>query len=206
MAKIIGISGSTVKSGVLEKAMEHVLKATGHEWETVRLQTIDMKQCTGCVGCASTNQCVIKDDINGLLDKILEADAIVMGGVTRFGTLNALTRMFFERMFPLFHRKILTEGKLVASVVVGLFNQEDTKVAMSDFYQTYKMEEIGALILDGNASCYKCGFGETCGQSAFRAKFGDDAKITKDVFYGFDKDKEAVERATLFGEKIAQAL
>lgn len=206
MAKIIGISGSTVKSGVLEKAMEHVLKATGHEWEMVRLQTIDMKQCTGCVGCASTNRCVIKDDINGLLDKILEADAIVMGGVTRFGTLNALTRMFFERMFPLFHRKMLTEGKLVASVVGGLFNQEDTKMDMSGFYQTYKMEEIGALILDGNASCYKCGFGETCGQSAFRAKFGDDAKITDDVFYCFDKDKEAVERATVLGEKIAQAL
>jgi len=33
MAKIIGFSSSTVKSGTVEKAMTQVLESTGHEWE-----------------------------------------------------------------------------------------------------------------------------------------------------------------------------
>lgn len=69
MGKIIGISGSTVKAGVIEKAMEQVLQATGGEWELVRLHDIDIKYCTGCVGCATTNRCVLKDDGNYLLEK-----------------------------------------------------------------------------------------------------------------------------------------
>lgn len=206
MAKIIGFSGSSVKSGTVEKAMEQVLKSTGHEWELFRLQELDMKYCIGCVGCASTNRCVLKDDINGLLDRVLDADAILIGGVARFGKLNALTKTFLERLFPLFHRKMLTKGKIVASVAGGFFDYENVKEELSSYYEAYRMNEVGSITVDGNASCFKCGFGETCEYSAFRAKYGEDAKITEDVFYVFDKDKEAVERVTLLGKKIAEAL
>lgn len=206
MAKIIGFSGSTVKSGVLEKAMEHVLKSTGHEWELIRLNEINMKYCTGCVGCASTNRCVLKDDINEILDKILEADAIILGGVARFGKLNALTKTFVERLFPFIHRKMLTTGKIAASVSGGFFHQDAVKEEISSVFSSCKMDEVGSITIGGNASCFKCGYGETCEFSAFRAKYGDDAKITKDVFYIFDKDKEAIERATMLGKKIAEAI
>ncbi|WBW97263.1 flavodoxin family protein [Oceanirhabdus sp. W0125-5] len=205
MAKIIALSGSTVKSGVVEKAMEQVLKSTGQEWKLVRLKNLNMKYCTGCVGCAHTNRCVLKDDINEILGQIEDADAVLIGGLARFGKLNGLTKVFIERMFPLFHNNIL-KGKLVASVSGGLFDQETVKEELSAVFGAYKMDEVGALTMGGNASCYKCGKGETCNNSAFRAKFGDDAKITKDVFYVFDKDKEAVERATLLGKKIAEAI
>ncbi|MCM1991792.1 flavodoxin family protein [Oceanirhabdus seepicola] len=205
MAKIIGFSGSTVKSGVVEKAMEQILKSTGQEWELIILSNLNMKYCTGCVGCAHTNRCVLKDDINELLGKIEDADGILIGGLARFGKLNGLTKVFIERMFPLFHNNIL-KGKLVASVAGGLFDQQTVKEELSSVFQAYKMKEVGALSIGGNASCYKCGKGETCGNSAFRAKFGDDAKITKDVFYVFDKDKEAVERATMLGKKIAEVI
>lgn len=205
MSKIIGFSGSTVKSGTVEKAMEHVLKATGQEWELVRLHNINMKYCNGCVGCAHTNRCVLKDDVNQLLDKIEDADAILIGGLARFGKLNGLTKVFIERMFPLFHNNILKE-KLVASVAGGLFDQQTVKEELSSVFKAYKMNEVGALLIDGNASCYKCGRGETCGNSAFRTKYGDDAKITDDVFYVFTKDKEAVEKAIMLGKKIGEAI
>ncbi|MCY6370588.1 flavodoxin family protein [Clostridium ganghwense] len=206
MAKIIGFSGSTVKSGVLEKAMEQVLKSTGHEWELVRLNDINMKYCTGCVGCGTTNRCVLKDDINEILDKILEADAILLGGVARFGKLNALTKVFIERLFPFVHRYMLTKGKIAATVAGGFFHQEVVKDELSSILQTLGMEDVGSITIDGNASCFKCGYGETCNYSAFRAKYGQDAKITDDVFYVFDKDEKAVEKATLLGKKIAEAI
>lgn len=68
------------------------------------------------------------------------------------------------------------------------------------------MKEIGSLKIDGNASCYKCGKGETCEKSVFRAKFGDDAVITPDVFYRYDEDQEAIDRATNLGKAICEAL
>ncbi|QZY56192.1 flavodoxin family protein [Crassaminicella profunda] len=206
MAKIIAFSGSTVKSGVLEKAMEQVLKSTGEEWELVRLNTLNMNYCTGCVGCASTNRCVLKDDMNEILEKILEADAILLGGVARFGKLNAVTKTFIERLFPLIHRKMLTKGKIAAAVAGGFFHQETVKDEVTSIFQIFNMEEVGVLTIDGNASCFKCGYGETCDYSAFRAKYGQQAKITDDVFYVFDEDKETVERATLLGKKIAEAI
>lgn len=205
MGLIIGISGSTVKEGAVEKAMEHILKSTEKEWELVRLCNLNMKYCTGCVGCAHNNRCVLKDDINELLDKIKDADAILIGGLARFGKLNGLTKIFVERMFPLFHNNIL-KGKFVASVAGGLFDQKTVKDELSSIFEAYKMKEVGVLSIGGNASCYKCGKGETCGNSAFRAKYGDDAKITDDVFYVFDKDKETVEKATMLGKKIAEAI
>lgn len=205
MAKILGFSGSTIKLGTVEKAMEQVLKSTGKEWEMIRLNNLNMKYCIGCVGCAHTVRCVIKDDINEILEKIEQADAVVIGGLARFGKLNGLTKIFVERLFPLFHNNTI-KGKLAASVSGGLFHQDNVKEELSSIFETYKMQEVGSITIGGNASCFKCGKGETCENSAFRAVYGDDAKITEDVFYVFDKDKEAVERAKLLGNKIAEAI
>ncbi len=206
MAKVIGFSGSTVKNGALEKAMTEVLKATGHEWELIRLHSIDMKQCTGCVGCGTTNRCVLKDDATEMLERILEADAVVFGGVARYGSLNSLTKMFIERLFPLIHRKRPTEGKVAASVAGGFFHQAKVTEELAGAMTTFQMNNVGSLEIEGNASCFKCGHGESCDYSAFRAKYGPEAKITKDVFYKFENDEKAKAEAAELGRKIAQAI
>lgn len=205
MAKIIGFSGSTVKSGVVEKAMVQVLNATGSEWELIRLNSLDMKQCIGCAGCVNTNRCVLKDEINDVLEKIEEADAVLIGAMARFGGLNALTKQFFERLSALFHNDVLKD-KAVASVAGGLVDQPSVIEELSSIYKGYKMKEVGSLSIGGNASCFKCGKGETCEKSVFRALHGDDAKITKDVFYVFEKDIDAVGKAVALGEKLGDLL
>jgi len=205
MAKVIGFSGSTVKSGVVEKAMVQVLKSTGHEWELIRLNALDMKQCIGCTGCVRTNRCVLKDGMNEILEKIEQSDAVLVGAMARFGGLNALTKVFFERLSALFHNDVL-QDKIVASVAGGLADQSSVIDELSSIYKSYKMNEIGSVSIGGNASCFKCGKGETCEKSVFRAIYGDDAKITKDVFYVFEEDKEAVEKAITLGSKLGEAL
>jgi len=68
------------------------------------------------------------------------------------------------------------------------------------------MEKIGRMWLEGNISCFKYGYGETCQYSLFRAKYGQEATITKDIFYDFENDKKAIEGATALGRTIANAL
>lgn len=206
MAKVIGFSGSAVRSGTVEKALEDVLKSTGEDWELIRLNDLNMKQCIGCTKCASTYRCILKDDINEILDKVIQADAIVMGSPARIGGMTGLTKTFLERLFPLYHRDMPTRGKIAASVGGGLFHNKNVNNELSQFYKNFGMIEAGSINVGGNASCYKCGYGETCDHSAFIALYGEGAKITEDVFYSFDKDEEAKEKAELLGKQIAGAL
>jgi multimeric flavodoxin WrbA len=203
MAKVIGFSGSPVKSGNVEQAMAQILESTGHDWELVRLSTKNIRPCVACLACAKNNRCVLKDDMNELLDKILEADAIVLGGFNTYGGLNGLTKVFIERLFPLFHRKMLTQGKVAASVCAGFFEQKGVQEDFSAVFQAYRMQEAGSLAVEGNAACYKCGYGETCEYSALLAKYGAGAKVTEDVIYRFSSDSEAMARAESLGREIA---
>ena len=206
MKKIIGFSGSPTKGGALESAMTKVLESTGHEWELIRLSTKNIKYCIGCVGCAKTNKCIFKDDMQELLDKFMEADAVVFGGITRHNGVNAIMKNFMERFSPLFHLKMLSKGKPVAIVSTGLYSAQEAYKDMSEFVNGFRMEEIGDLKTGGNASCYKCGFGETCPYSTFTAMNGKDAKITKDVFYKFNEDTKCVKKAQELGKAIAKRI
>ena len=44
-----------------------------------------------------------RDDMAPLYDKILAADAMIVGPVAYFGQANAFTHTFLERLFPLRH-------------------------------------------------------------------------------------------------------
>lgn len=202
MKQIIGFSASPTKAGVLESAMTKVLEATGCRYEIIRLAQKNIKHCSGCVGCAQTNRCILHDDMAELLETFMKADAVVFGGITRHNGVNAIMQNFMERFFPLYHRQILSAGKPVAIVSGGLYSSQEAYKDMSGFVKGFKMNEVGALIVGGNASCYKCGFGEVCPQSAHVAINGK-VPITKETFYKFENDSECVKKAVELGQKIA---
>lgn len=206
MGKIIGFSGSPTIGGVLESAMTKVLESTGHEYELINLSRKQIKYCTGCVGCAKTNKCVFRDDMDELLEKFMEADAVVLGGITRHNGVNAIMKNFMERFSPLFHRKMLSKGKLVAIVSSGLYSAHEASKDMQEFVNVFRMDEVGTLETGGNASCYKCGFGETCEYSAFIAMNGKDAKLADDPYYYFEKDTECGNKAIELGQALAKRI
>ncbi|MDR1310065.1 MAG: flavodoxin family protein, partial [Deltaproteobacteria bacterium] len=111
MAKIMAFSGSPIRNGSIEKGLEAVLEATGLEYELVRLSEIDMRVCMGCKGCVGSNRCVIDDGVNPLRGKIEKAQGLVLSAFPSFGSVNALTKVFIERNWPLRHRDMLTQGK-----------------------------------------------------------------------------------------------
>lgn len=83
--KILGISGGS-KNGANDCMCKEALLAAqeqGAEVEFVRLLDLDIKHCTGCKACVMGlftgrgNMCVLKDDFQWLLDKMLDADGIL---------------------------------------------------------------------------------------------------------------------------------
>lgn len=83
--KIIGISGGT-KNGHNDSMCKEALigaKEMGAEVEFFRLMDLDIKHCTGCTACVQAlmsgkgNMCVLKDDFDWLLDKMMDADGVI---------------------------------------------------------------------------------------------------------------------------------
>lgn len=206
MAKILGFSGTAIKSGTIEKAMEQVLKASEHDYEIIHLNELKIGPCTGCLNCAKDNRCAQVDDMNDLLDKIKDIDAMVFSGFPTFGTLNALTKTFLERLYPLRHKKMLTTGKIGAAIAGGIINNDAVKEDLSNYFKWLEMKCVGAITVNGNVPCLSCGFGEKCDYSVAAMMYGKEAKITPDLFYHFEDDEDSKKRAVELGKKLGDAL
>lgn len=125
--KVLAINGSPRKkwntATLLEKALEGAA-SQGAETELIHLYDLEYKGCTSCFSCKlkdgrSYGKCAMNDGLTPLLEKLLHADAFVLGSPIYFGTVSGEMRSFMERLlFPyliysrppgtLFPRKIPT--------------------------------------------------------------------------------------------------
>jgi multimeric flavodoxin WrbA len=208
MTYVIAFSGTPIKNGTIEKGLRMVLDAVGSENnEIVRLSAINMRICVACKKCADTNRCVLQDDVNPLLDKIEKSDAFLLSGYPSFSSLNALTKVFIERNWPLRHNHLLTRGKTGAAVVAG----GPTLGSLGDYFSMYfgnylGMDYVGTLAMQGNVPCMTCGYGEECEWSGFLMQYGKGAKVTPDKFFDPEKDPGVQQQAISLGEAIRRSI
>ena len=145
--KVLGICGSPRKGNtewMLTKVLESA-RAEGAETELLLLRDRDIGLCRGCFTCEVGNDrqpgvCVINDDMEGMLPKMLAADAIVFGTPVYFYMLSGLLKNFMDRTVPIWP---LLKGKSAAGVAVA----EDTMGRALENLRTYtdlcKMQWIG---------------------------------------------------------------
>lgn len=104
--KVAAIVGSYHKGGVTDRAVDAILasaSAQGALVEKIHLADIDLRFCSNCRSCmqregAARGVCPIPDQMAGLLDRVEEADAIVLASAMNFGTVTALMKRFIERL------------------------------------------------------------------------------------------------------------
>jgi multimeric flavodoxin WrbA len=102
MMKIVGFVASPRKIGntawtvnkILESAMEQ-----GAESEIYYSSDLDIKPCKGCLGCVQIGKCTINDDMQMLYDRLLTADALVLGSPIYMGQMSAQAKAFTDRLF-----------------------------------------------------------------------------------------------------------
>ena len=105
----IAMNGSPRKkwntATLLEKALEGAA-SQGAETELVHLYDLNYKGCISCFACKLKNgksygRCAVNDDLTSILEKVKEADAIILGSPVYFGTITGELKSFLERlMFP----------------------------------------------------------------------------------------------------------
>jgi multimeric flavodoxin WrbA len=78
----------------------------------VYLGKLDIKPCTGCSACLmNEGQCVIRDDMQGLYDKLLAADGLIVGSPTYFMDVSGAVKTFIDRTMAIRYRGIGPEYK-----------------------------------------------------------------------------------------------
>ncbi|PLX39826.1 MAG: flavodoxin family protein [Deltaproteobacteria bacterium] len=207
--KILGIAGSTRKedqSGVY-KLVEATLKATNMDYELVHLRGKKIGGCIACLGCVEDNVCVLKDDMAELREKIVEADAYVIGAPNYYSTMNAITHALLERFYQFRHREGDTLwGKLGVAVGVGGSSGAVCTTEIERFFMYNFIETVAKVDGQHAASCFICGYGETCGVGAVRMLLGEGVKITAENTPSVAKNPALMEEAKNAGVALAARL
>ncbi len=207
--KILGISGSTRKdqSSGVNKLVRTVLDATGMEYDLVSLRGKTINGCIACLGCVKDNVCVVQDDMAGLRDKILAADAYVIGAPNFYTGLNGVTHAFLERWYQFRHRTgDALWGKLAVAVGVGGGSGQPTADDIEKFLLYSVVETVAKVSGQGAASCFTCGYGETCKVGVPVMLFGEGVKITDDLVPNVTKQPELMASAAAAGKELARRL
>jgi multimeric flavodoxin WrbA len=101
--KVVAFNGSARKNGntaILLKRVLKALEAEGIETELIQLAGKQIRGCTACRTCFKTkNQhCAITDDkVNAYIQKMVEADGIILGSPTYFGMMSPEMKALIDR-------------------------------------------------------------------------------------------------------------
>ncbi|MGD8502799.1 MAG: flavodoxin family protein [Syntrophobacterales bacterium] len=206
---VLGISGSPRKenkSGVY-KLVNTVLEATGLDYEMVSLRKKNLAGCVACLGCVKDNVCKVEDDLQPIREKIVAADAYVIGAPNYYSTLNAMTHAFLERWFQFRHQEgDLLWGKLGVAVGVGGTTGQFPADDIEQFFLYNFIETVAKVSGQGAASCYSCGYGETCKVGIPHFLHGEGVKISEEIVPDVTKQPEVMKAAVEAGKKLGERL
>lgn len=206
--KILGISGSPRKGSTTDQLVLEVLSGVEEcDKEFISLSGKHIGGCIACLGCVDDNICKVEDDMAELRPKIVEADAYVIGGANYYSMLNGLAHAFLERFYQFRHQegKALA-GKLGIAAGVGGSNGDTVVEGIKKFLQYNQIECVGAVSAQGPASCFTCGFGESCKVGAVHMLFGPGTKITPEIIPDLSKQPDKIEAARALGRALSERL
>jgi multimeric flavodoxin WrbA len=107
---ILLFNGSPRKRGNTDLLLEQIeagIHRAGYMAEHINLAHLVIHPCTGCGHCETEGQCIFKDDMTALYEKIDTANRIVIGSPIYFYGVTAQTKAFIDRCQALWSRKYL---------------------------------------------------------------------------------------------------
>jgi multimeric flavodoxin WrbA len=120
---VVGICGSPRKGNtewMLKKFLEEAARA-GAETELILLRNRDIRGCNGCLKCevggtGREGTCTVRDDMQQICPKLVDADALVLGTPVYFSMLSGLLKNCMDRTCPIWPK---LESKPLAGIAVA---------------------------------------------------------------------------------------
>lgn len=160
--RILGIMGSPRLGGNTDLLLDAVLngaRSMGAEVEKVIIDRLSISPCREHYGCLEDGNCVIRDDMDALYPKLLEADAVVVASPMFFYGITAQLKALVDRCQALWARKHVLKqswpsaGRKGAFVAVGATRGEnlfDGSIAtVKYFLKTIGVDYAEELLIRG---------------------------------------------------------
>ena len=80
-----------------DKFMEGA-KAAGHHVEKISLAGKNIQFCKGCLACQKLGRCVISDDVNDIMTRVLKADVVVWATPIYYYEMSGQMKTLIDRM------------------------------------------------------------------------------------------------------------
>lgn len=100
MKKVLILSGSPRLGGNSDTLCNEFMKGAkeaGHQVEKIFVAGKNIGYCKACYACKDSGICAIKDDMAEVLDKMLEADVIVLSSPVYFYSISAQLKAVIDR-------------------------------------------------------------------------------------------------------------
>jgi len=98
--KILAINGSPRGEGNTQQMLKAILGAVDQniEKKIIWLKAYNLNPCDACYLCKDNGECVIKDDAKIILNKMLDADVIIIGSPVYYGSVTPEVKMIMDRI------------------------------------------------------------------------------------------------------------
>ena len=153
--KIIGIVGSPRKEGNTEFLVKRALDAVDEDIKTeiITLYAKKIDHCKACGFKICSQKCIIKDDMQKIYPKILEADGVIIGSPTYFAMPSSLISAFLQRLI---HLKGSKQGNLLKNKIGGVIatgayrcgGQTCVISTIKNFFDTSDMIDVSSESLE----------------------------------------------------------
>ena len=134
--KVLVLSGSPRKNGNSDMLCDAFVKGAekaGHLTEKVFIQNKKIFPCLACYGCRNTHLCVQKDDMGEILEKMVQADVIVLATPVYFYSLSGQLKTLIDRTLPQYTQIANKDFYFMATAAAGKKSMERTMDALRGF-------------------------------------------------------------------------
>lgn len=187
--KVLGIMGSPRLKGNTDLLLEEALKGARSRQAEVEKVIADKMKITPCkeyYGCLRDGNCVIRDDMDTIYPRLLEADGIIVASPMFFYGISAQLKALIDRCQALWARRYVLKN----------LHESNKKGAFIGVGATK-----GKQLFDGSILVIKYFF------QAFGAEYADELLVRGVDKRGEIKDHpDLLKEAFALGERLAQGL
>lgn len=116
MITCIGIACSPRRGGntylLLEQALEGAARG-GAQTELVTLSDYNFRPCQGCNACSRDGECILKDDMQQIYQKLLAADRLILAAPIFSMNLNAQAKALIDRSQRFWSTKFVLKRRVI---------------------------------------------------------------------------------------------
>jgi len=146
--KVLGINasprGKESQTLRLTVAVLDGAEVEGAKTELLDVCDYDIGFCTACGTCYAKGECSLIDDFPDILDRMLDADGIVLGSPNYIDNVSAQMKVVFDRMADVIHCQMFS-GKYGCSVCTAGGSNEMEVVG----YMNRVLTSFGAQVVGG---------------------------------------------------------